>query len=219
VARILEQRHEHGRRHHAAVRQAPARQRLDADDLAVAEFHLRLEVRKDLAALQRIERLFERHVDLAAAAGAGVLELVQREHRRQLARRQRLVDAAEHAQARRARHHLHRVQQRGFHRADDGDRTGEALLRDDADELDAVHARHVEVDEDDVGLFGQRAQHLEGLEAVGGLVQRREPEIREQAQSQLALEAVVLDQQHAHSDQAHPPLPSVSLVPGLYPKT
>ncbi len=50
--RLLGDRNEHARRHHAAIRTPPARQRLGADQLARLELHLGLEHRHELAALE-----------------------------------------------------------------------------------------------------------------------------------------------------------------------
>jgi hypothetical protein len=92
---------------------------------------------------------------------------VAREHRFEFLDAQRLLDASEHVQAVGARHHLHGVQQRRIQRTDQRDAARQPPLRDVADELDAVHAGHVEVDEHDVGAAAAVLRGARGAAPVG----------------------------------------------------
>ena len=113
----------------------------------------------------------------------------------QPARGERLADRAEHLEAEPAGGRLGRAQDAVVQAARDDDRRAGAALGDVAQELDAVHARHVEVADDDVrARVG--AEQRERAVAVGGLQQPADAEVGEHLQRRPALELVVLDDHH-----------------------
>ena len=198
------------RPHQAAVGTLPARQRLHPDHLAVGELHLRLEPGGDLAVAQRLgERLHPELGHRIVRFLAGVLvEAVER--RFQLVAGQRLLDAAEHAQAIGAGHGLHGVEQGRIQRADHHHRARQPLLRDVADAFDAVHARHVQVHQHHVGRRRLLPQHLQRMQAVGAFQHLVHAEFGKQAHRDPALEAVILHHHHLQFLQGHAALPSAS---------
>jgi hypothetical protein len=70
-----------------------------------------------------------------------------------------------------------------------------ACTPDPADELHAVHARHVEVAHDDVRRALQPLQNRHCGIAAGGLVDRSRRQCTQYAHERIALESVILDDQ------------------------
>jgi hypothetical protein len=185
----------------------PARERFHADHLAVDELRLRLEPRHDLAFVQGTAQVGDLDVHVFVLLHVVQVLFVAREQFLELLDAQGLFDGAQHVQPVGARHHLHGVEQGRIQRADQGDRAREAALGHVADELDAIHAGHVEVDQDHVGRGAHRLQHGERRGAVGRFQHLADAEVREQPQRHPALEAVVLHHHHTQCGQAHPCLP------------
>ena len=199
----LQHRHEQLRAHHAAIGTLPARQRLHPDHLAVAEFHLRLEPRHDLARVQCLgQRL---HAELGVAVVLLVAGMVAdlRQHVLELVPGQRLLHAAQHAQAIGAGHGLHGVQQGRVQRAHHHHGARQPLLRDVADAFDAVHARHVQVHQHHVRRRFLLAQHVQRVQSVRPFEHALDAEFGKQAQRDPALEAVVLHHHDLQTRQAH----------------
>jgi hypothetical protein len=192
----FDHRDEMPRQHHVAIRAPPTRQRLDADRLAVAELDLRLEPRHQFAGGERGAHVLAADLDRLVFPGLGLALLVLGQHRLQLVAGQRLLHAAEHEQAVGAGHGLHGVEQRRIERADQRHRARQPALGDMADEFDAVHARHVEVDEDHVRRLRLAFQQCERGSAVGRFQRILDAAFGEQAQGNPALEAVILHHQH-----------------------
>ena len=71
-----------------------------------------------------------------------------------------------------------------------------------ADQLDAVHLRHVEIGDDDVGLQAL-LQTVQRIAAVDGFGERADAEIGQYAHQHAALEIVVLDGQHRQLAELH----------------
>jgi hypothetical protein len=138
--------------------------------------------------------------------------LVREQHVPQLGDRQRFLDAAEHVQAVGAGHGLHGIDQRRVERAHQGDPARQLSLRDVADELDAVHAWHVEVDQDDVRRLPQAFEHGQRFRALGRFVHVGDGQFCQQAQCHPALEAVVLDHHDVQRGQGHSISPDGSLL-------
>ena len=77
-------------------------------------------------------------------------------------------------------------------------------LRDMADELDAIHAGHVQVDQDHVGRMRLLFQHGQRGGAIGGFQRVLDPEFGQQPQRHAALEPVVFHDHHVQGRQGHP---------------
>jgi len=199
----FEHRHEMLRQDHPAVAAAPARERFDPDHPAVAQLHLRLEPRHDVAAGQGGADGFGG--DLAGRVflhvGRGFAQAAQ--GRGQFGFGQRLGHRVEHAQAAGAGHGLHGMQQGRVERADHQHRARQVALGEVVDEFDPVHARHVQVDHDHVRRLRHRLQQAQRAGAVGGLEGAGDAQFRQQAQRHAALEAVVFDHQDAQCRYGH----------------
>src|SRR5690606_2395611 len=216
IALALEQRHEMAGPYHLAVAAAQARQRLDRHHPAVAELDLGLEPGDELAAQHRRAHLVQGDVDRFVVVMELQAGVVGFEQRLQLLGGERLLDAAEHAHAVGAGHGLHGIEHRRIERADQGDGTRQPALRHVADELDPVHARHVQVHQEDIGRLRQLPQYLQRRCAVGGLEAGPDPRFRQQAQRHPALEPVVLHDHHPQVRQAHPASPAVPLTHAIH---
>jgi hypothetical protein len=72
------------------------------------------------------------------------------------------------------------------------------------DELDPVHAGHVEVGDHHVGEIGGRLQQHQGRFAVRRLAAAHDADLGQQAQGHAALEAVVFHHHDAQLGEPHP---------------
>ena len=132
---------------------------------------------------------------------------MQADDLQQAPRRERLADRAEHLKAIAAGGRLRGAQDALVKPARDDDRRARVQLGDMAQELDAVHAGHVEIADDDVRPRLGAEQRQRAL-AVGGLEQLPRAEVGEDLQRRAALEVVVLDDHHGAIGERHvsPPL-------------
>jgi hypothetical protein len=203
----FEQADEVMRADHLPVAALPARERFDADDLAVGEFGLRLEPRDDFALVEAAPQLGQVDEDrFVDRVGLQAL-FITREHGFEFLDAQRLLDAPEHVKAIGARHHLHGVEQRRIQRTDQRHAARQPPLRNVADELDAVHAGHVQVDEHDVGRHAAVFEQRQRRHAVGRFLHLPDAQFSQQPQRQPALEPVVFHHHDPQRGQAHRDVP------------
>ena len=189
-----------GQRRPVAGGPAEHRARLDRAEPPGRELDAGAQAHGDaLLAQRRGPRIVARRGRLGRGARC---RAVQPDGLQQPARRQRLADRAEHLQAVAARGRLGRAQDAVVEAARDDDRRAAVQLGDVAQELDTVHAGHVEVADDDVRARVGAEQRERAL-AVGGLEQLARAEVREDLQRRAALELVVLDDHHRAVGQRH----------------
>jgi hypothetical protein len=150
----------------------------------------------------------------AGADGCG-LEGQGRQDIAQLGAGQRLLHAAEHAQAVGPSHVLHRLLQGGLEGAGHHQRLRQPGAGDRGDELHAVHARHVEVDQKHLHRLRAGVKHRQRLLAAGRVETFPAAKVLQQAKRHAPLEPMVFHHQNRHAREIHasPPVP----VPGNRP--
>jgi len=121
---------------------------------------------------------------------------IQVDHFRELGLRQRFLDRAQHAHARRPRHDANGVEQGGVERGQHHYRIGQLLARDVADELDAIHVRQIKVHQHHVHRAFLLAEREQCAATVRGIQHVAYANLLQQPHRHLALEVVVLDHQH-----------------------
>ena len=180
---------------------AAPRPRLQAGGTAAEQVDAREERHGDLAGVQRRHPRVRLRMPRVRRAPRHE-RAMQPDDLEQPTSRQRLAHRAQDLQPVGARGRLRGPQHPVVQPAGNHDRGIEAALGDVAQELDAVHARHVEVDDDDVG-FRLPGQQRERALTILGLQQAAGTEVGEDLQHRATLELVILDDHHGAVGERH----------------
>ena len=119
----------------------------------------------------------------------------------QLVGSERLLDGAQQGQAVGLGHRRDRCEQLALECAGEYQRDAGPGLPQVASEFHAVHARHLEVADDDVDRARRILDHVEGGAPIGGFVYRLRAESCEHADDELALKFMVFSDQKSQAGE------------------
>ena len=140
-----------------------------------------------------------REDDAGLGLGLGRRGTEMAQHGIELRPRRRLLDGADDAHAIRLRHRGRGGQENAVESADEDHRYGKLSLADAPDELHAVHSGHLEIGHDDVDRVAGTIQKGERLVSRRRLDDARRAHAGQRPGKQVALVAVVVDDQKAQA--------------------